>query len=139
MSATTPPGIRPGATEVGIMDHRKKTSPNQGSPSGTKETFERGFRRLSNKEARVYARVPCSEETHFAANRELFQGTIKNVSEGGIYVQTRERFDVGQEVVVAGPFGENKQDVKRCGRVVWYDERGIAVEFIRKSTPLPRR
>ena len=111
---------------------KKKTAP-------ANEAFERGFRRMSNKEARVYARVPCSEETHFAANRELFQGTIKNVSEGGIYVQTRQRFNVGQEVVVAGPFGENRQDVKRYGKVVWYDDRGIAVQFIRHTAPLPRR
>ena len=121
------------------MDHRKKSSPPPGRPPGTSEKFERGFRRMSNREARVYARMPCSEDTHFAANRELYQGTIKNVSEGGIYVQTRERFDVGQEVVVAGPFGENRQDVKRYGRVVWYDDRGIAVEFIRKTAPAPRR
>ena len=112
--------------------HRKKTP-------RTDEQFERGFRRMNNKEARIFARVPCSEDTHFAANRELFQGTIKNVSEGGIYVQTRQRFRVGQEVIVAGPFGENRQDVKRFGKVVWYDDGGIAVQFIRKAVPKPRR
>ena len=121
------------------MEHRKRSSSPQSRSTASSEVFERGFRRMSNKEARVFARVPCSEDTHFAANRELYQGTIKNVSEGGIYVQTRERFKVGQEVVVAGPFGEDRQDVKRCGRVVWCDEGGIAVEFIRKSVPTPRR
>lgn len=119
--------------------------PYKGDPAPKKQTtppneaFERGFRRMRNKEARVYARMPCSEETHFAANRELFQGTIKNVSEGGIYVQTRQRFTVGQEVVVAGPFGENRQDVKRYGKVVWHDDRGIAVQFTHDTAPVPRR
>lgn len=119
---------------------------NKISPSPTKsnapvadELFERGFRKMSNKEARIFAREPCSEDTHFSANRELFQGTIKNVSEGGIYVQTRERFVVGQEVVVAGPFGENHRDEKRYGKVVWFDDGGIAVQFIRKTVPVPRR
>lgn len=121
-----------------MKNHKSDPIPKTKAPR-TDEQFERGFRRLSNKEARVFARVPCSEETHFAANRELFQGTIKNVSEGGIYVQTRQRFDVGQEVVVAGPFGEDRQDVKRFGKVVWYDDRGIAVKFIRKAVPTPRR
>jgi hypothetical protein len=122
------------------MKHRTNESPpDKKKPTKTDELFERGFRRMSNKDARVYARVPCSEETHFAANRELFQGTIKNVSDGGIYVQTRQRFNVGQEVVVAGPFGENRQDVKRYGKVVWYDDGGIAVQFIRKTAPVPRR
>lgn len=121
------------------MEHRKRSSSRPSDAAGPNEAFERGFRRMRNEEARVYARVPCSEDTHFAANRELYEGTIKNVSEGGIYVQTRERFKAGQEVVVAGPFGENRQDVKRYGRVVWSDDRGIAVEFIRKATPVPRR
>jgi len=94
---------------------------------------------MGNKEARVFARVPCSEDTHFSAKRELFQGTIKNVSDGGIYIKTRERFVVGEEVVVAGPFGEDAQDVKQHGRVVWCDDAGIAVQFIRKAVPTPRR
>ena len=121
------------------MEYRKNPLSPPSKPARSDEVFERGFRKLSNKEARVYARLPCSEETHFAANRELYQGTIKNVSEGGIYVQTRERFSIGQEVIVAGPFGENRQDVKRHGRVVWHDDRGIAVQFIRKAVPTPRR
>ena len=121
------------------MENHNRPPSHEKKPAESDEAFERGFRRMGNKEARVYARVPCSEDTHFAANRELFQGTIKNVSEGGIYVQTRQRFDVGQEVVVAGPFGEDRQDVKRYGKVVWYDDRGIAVQFIRNTIPKPRR
>lgn len=121
------------------MKKHKIDFPPKPKAGRTDEVFERGFRRMSNKEARIFKRIPCSEDTHFAANRELFQGTIKNVSEGGIYVETRQRFSVGQEVIVAGPFGEDRQDVKRPGKVVWYDDRGIAVQFIRKAVPQPRR
>ena len=103
------------------------------------EQFERGFRRLENKEARVFSRVPCSEDTHFSANRELFRGTIKNVSRGGIYVQTKERLVVGQEVVVAGPFGEGNEETKKFGKIVWRDREGIAIQFIRRQPPAPRR
>lgn len=121
------------------MKNDKTSSTPAKKPPGTTEKFERGFRKMSNKEARVFARAPCSEDTHFSANRELFQGTIKNVSEGGIYVQTRQRFVVGQEVVVAGPFGNDRQDVKRYGKVVWCDDGGIAVQFFRNAGPTPRR
>ena len=112
----------------------KKPAPKK-SPD---EAFERGFRRRDNKEARVYSRVPCSEDTHFSANRELFRGTIKNISQGGIYVQTKERFVVGQEVVVAGPFGKHNEDIKRNGKIVWHDAKGIAIQFIRRR-PFPNR
>lgn len=113
---------------------------NTGSdPRARQEHFERRFRRLANKEARLYRRVRCSEDTHFAANRMLFRGVIKNVSEGGIFVQTKERFTVGQEIIVAGPFGDNNEDVKQLGKVVWQDDSGIAVQFIRHPAPTPRR
>ena len=107
----------------------KKTGAKQSSD----EAFERGFRRRDNKEARIYRRTPCSEDTHFSANRELFRGTIKNMSQGGIYVQTKERFVVGQEVVVAGPFGKDNEDIKRYGKIVWHDKKGIAIQFIRRN------
>ncbi len=110
----------------------KKPAPKQ----RLNEAFERGFRRRGNKEARIYRRVSCSEDTHFSANRELFRGPIKNISQGGLYVQTKERFVVGQEVVVAGPFGQNNEDIKRNGKIVWHDQNGIAIQFIqRRSFP----
>ena len=121
------------------MNSPRLKSRQQGTNQNPNEAFERGFRRQGNREARVYSRVPCSEDTHFSANRELFCGTIKNISQGGIYVQTKERFVVGQEVVVAGPFGEKNEDVKRNGKIVWHDDNGIAIQFIRRQQPRPRR
>ena len=117
-----------------------RTFPDKKKPrQGPDEKFERGFRRLGNKEARVYSRVPCTEDTHFSANRELFRGTIKNMSQGGIYVQTKERFVVGQEVVVAGPFGQHNEDVKKLGKIVWHDAKGIAIQFLRRQHPQTKR
>ncbi len=114
--------------------------PDKKSPGhDPEEKFERGFRRHANNEARVYSRVPCSEDTHFSANRELFRGTIKNMSQGGIYVQTKERFVVGQEVVVAGPFGQRNEDVKKIGKIVWHDAKGIAIQFLRRPHPQTKR
>ena len=120
----------------------KRFQPNSGKKGpehNPEEKFERGFRQLDNKEARVFSRVPCSEETHFSANRELFRGTIKNVSQGGIYVQTKERFTVGQEVVVAGPFGKRNEETKKMGKIVWHDREGIAIQFVRHRPAQPRR
>jgi len=117
------------------MAQNRYHGPHNRSGPSADEVFERSFRKLRNKEARVYRRKPCSESTHFSANRMIFEGVIKNVSEGGIYVQTRERFTVGQEVIVAGAFDESGDDIKRRGKVVWYDDKGIAVEFLPVAAP----
>lgn len=78
------------------------------------------------------------EATHFSANRRLFEGTIKNRSAGGTYIQTRERFDVGQEIIVAGTFEKGGAEEKRYGRVVRYDSNGIGVQFVKRETYLGR-
>lgn len=103
------------------------------------ESFERSFRKKRNKGARVYVRKACSESTYFSANRKLYEGTIKNISDGGIYVQSKDRPRVGQEVIVAGPFEEGGENVKRYGKVVWYDDNGFAIQFVSKGDMLPRR
>ncbi len=99
--------------------------------------FEKSFRKGSETEDRVHVRIPCMEQTHFSANRKLFEGTIKNMSHGGLYIQTRGPFQVGHEVVVAGYFEDGPREVKRYGRVVRVDSQGIGVKFIHKD-PLRR-
>ena len=79
---------------------------------------------------RRYPRTQCSEDTHFAANRMLFQGKIKNLSTGGTYIQSNGRFLIGQDVVVAGPFAEDRSEVKRHGKIVRLDSQGFAVSFL---------
>lgn len=94
------------------------------------EIIERRLRRSQNQQTRRYARTQCSEDTYFAANRQLFEGRIKNLSAGGTYIQSKTQFLVGQDVVVAGPFAEDQSEIKRRGKVVRLDANGFAVEFL---------
>lgn len=91
---------------------------------------ERNLRRSQNRQLRRYARIQCSEDTHFATNRQLFEGRIKNLSPGGTYIQSKARIVVGQEVVVAGPFAEDQSEIKRHGKIVRLDGNGFAVQFL---------
>jgi hypothetical protein len=94
------------------------------------DIIERRLRRSQNQQTRRYARTQCSEETYFAANRQLFEGRITNLSVGGTYIQTKTQFLVGQQVVVAGPFAEDRSEIKRRGKIVRLDAKGFAVEFL---------
>lgn len=94
------------------------------------DILERRLRRSQNTQHRRYPRIQCSEDTHFAANRSLFQGRIKNLSAGGTYIQSKTQFLVGQDVVVAGPFADDQSEIKRRGKIVRLDARGFAVEFL---------
>ena len=83
-----------------------------------------------SRNSRVHARKTCSVETHFAADRQLFEGIIKNLSAGGTYIQVKGRFIVGGDIIVAGPFAANQDEVKRRGKIVRMDGQGIGVRFV---------
>lgn len=95
-----------------------------------REEGGRRLRRSQNRQIRRHARIQCSEDTHFAANRRLFEGRIKNISAGGTYIQSKAQFLVGQDVVVAGPFAEDQSEIKRRGKIVRMDAKGFAVQFL---------
>ncbi len=85
---------------------------------------------VKSRNTRVHVRKTCFVETHFAANRQLFEGVIKNLSAGGTYIQVKGRFHVGGDIIVAGPFAANQDDVKRRGKIVRMDGQGIGVRFV---------
>ncbi|MBL0716172.1 MAG: PilZ domain-containing protein [Desulfosarcina sp.] len=89
-----------------------------------------GRRIEKSRNTRRHTRTACSVETHFAANRQLFEGIIKNLSAGGTYIQVRGRFNVGSDVIVAGPFAINQGESKRHGKIIRLDGGGIAVRFL---------
>lgn len=81
------------------------------------------------KECRLHDRTLCTEGTHFFAKKRLYEGTIKNISKGGTYIETDAYFTVGQEVTVAGSFDSDGQETKQQGAIVRKDGRGIGVKF----------
>ena len=64
------------------------------------------------------------------------QGTIHNVSRGGVFIHTGSPVTVGRElelrINVVTPFGE-EQEIKALAKVVWIgkdpDDRGIGLTF----------
>lgn len=85
--------------------------------------------RATGRESRRHLRTPCTEDTHFLFRRRLYEGTIKNVSQSGAYIETDGLFLVGQEVTVAGPFEDDGREGKRQGAIVRRDAEGIGIKF----------
>ncbi len=82
-----------------------------------------------SKEYRRHERTCCSENTHFLAKKRIYEGRIRNISQGGTYIETDGYFTVGQEVTVAGPFETDGRECKQHGAIVRKDDRGIGVRF----------
>jgi Tfp pilus assembly protein PilZ len=84
-----------------------------------------------NKELRKHQRKAYSKPVSFATQDRIFEGLTKNVSPSGVYLESKENFEVGQIITLAMPF-KNEKKFKIKGEVVWSDGRGFGIRFLGK-------
>jgi Tfp pilus assembly protein PilZ len=80
------------------------------------------------KEMRKEPRKFFNGSIFYATQQQLYEGEVKNYSSSGIFVKTRGRFFVGQELNLALPYSKEK-DTKRAGKVIWQNTEGIGVKL----------
>ncbi len=86
-------------------------------------------------EKRRAPRVNRLIEIDFAVDGKFFRGFINNLSETGVYVDTPEKFTVGQAITISCPAIDTGGYVKRVGLIVRLTETGIAVHFQQNEGP----
>jgi len=80
------------------------------------------------KELRKEPRKHFKGSIFYASEHQLYEGEVKNYSASGVFVKTRGKFFVGQELNLALPYLK-AEDSKRLGAVVWQSTEGIGVEL----------
>ena len=95
-------------------------------------------------EQRKHLRTRCERVTFFATHDRLYEGYVKNISLGGVYIQARDVFAPGEKITVAIPCQSNPDGVKlkapyadeeikmKCV-VIWKDPSGFGSRFIQSS------
>lgn len=91
---------------------------------------------------REHKRKICAKTTFFATKDKLFQGLVKNISFGGVYIESSDAFSPGDMLTLAVPCSSNEEgkklkepfndeDVKMKCKVIWQNQGGIGMEFIK--------
>ncbi len=88
--------------------------------------------KLSDKRRRQ-ARKPFLTVVDFATQGRAYREFIRDLSTGGVYIQTSGAFAVGQEIAMTFSFPGGRKQVRIRGHVVRVDDTGIGVEFSMKS------
>ena len=65
----------------------------------------------------------------YSAEDRAYRDYIKNVSAGGVFIETRLPFTTGQEVSLAFPLPNYKKYIKIIGEVARVTAQGIGVKF----------
>jgi Tfp pilus assembly protein PilZ len=85
------------------------------------------------KDPRKHPRKPYRKVMFFASKSKNYRGLITNISRGGAYIITRNKFYLGQMIQLVIPGDEKKKDVKLKGWVVRLSPEGFGVRFDRRT------
>ena len=82
------------------------------------------------EDQRKHARKRYSKQIIFAAHNKILSGVTKDISPSGVFIETRDRLEVGQTVTLTIPL-KNDRNAKIKGEVTWAGPEGFGVKFLR--------
>lgn len=72
----------------------------------------------------------------FSTQDRRYRALCKDISNGGIFIQTSEIFQLGQLVNLDIPFSNGKESIKIPAEIVRVNPNGIGLKFLKKETRL---
>ena len=80
-------------------------------------------------DTRENIRKPYNMVVDYVAQDRFCNDFIKNVSSGGMFIETRMPFLVGQDIILTFPLPKNRKHVKIAGEIIRTTPQGIGVKF----------
>lgn len=80
-------------------------------------------------ELRENPRKSFSMPVEHSTNDVRFIYFIQNISDGGVFIQTDENFQIGQQIIMNFSLFKVDQEIAVRGKVVRVDSRGIGMKF----------
>lgn len=88
---------------------------------------------IKESDPREHQRTPYRKVVYFTSGKSRYKGFIKNISRGGAFILTREKFAIGQMINLIFPRTRLKKELTLKGWIVRVDQTGIGVRFDRRS------
>jgi Tfp pilus assembly protein PilZ/transcriptional regulator with XRE-family HTH domain len=81
---------------------------------------------------RKYGRSKYLKPVHFSVKGILYQGNTKNISRGGVFIETKDQagnFSVGDPVTINLEHPRTHKYFKTTGKIIWIAKNGIGISF----------
>lgn len=78
---------------------------------------------------RNHERKDCLLVTDYVVKDQLHKNFVKDISQGGAFIETRKKFDVGDKIVQSFSMFDEQILFKFTGEIVRIDKEGIGVKF----------
>ncbi len=83
----------------------------------------------SDMELRKHPRRSFHKPVYFSAQNRYYQGLIRDISRGGLFIQTNDSISLGHEIHLVIPDTKFDKNVMIRGKVVRMTQKGVAVKF----------
>lgn len=80
-------------------------------------------------ERRQHPRDPCFIAADFAIQDKVFSDFVRNISPGGVYIETKAPVLNGTEITVVFSLPSCGEPLKTAGNIVWNSLQGLGVRF----------
>ena len=87
--------------------------------------------RKASVEKRAEPRKTYSGSIFFTTKDGFYEGRLKNYSQNGLFISTRQSLRVGDVLTVALPYLDDNV-AKRTGQIMWSCKEGFGVELFRE-------
>ena len=84
----------------------------------------------TTKESRNHPRRPFLRPLRFGTQKEVYNGSTKNISASGVFIATDEKLEVGQLIKLNLPLKKGKI-VGTVGQIVWINDKGFGLKFMK--------
>ncbi|MGD8991438.1 MAG: PilZ domain-containing protein [Desulfobacterales bacterium] len=89
---------------------------------------DRAEKRFVN--SRKYSRRPFRRATIFACQNRYYAGLTQNISKGGVFIETQNRFAKGQIITFVISRTKIKKVLMLKGQVIHRNRRGFGLKFL---------
>ena len=84
---------------------------------------------------RAVPRKPCFLVVRYLAQDEAFTDVIRNITTGGLFIETSTLLPLGEEIRLIFPSLKPKEPIETTGKIVWSGPAGIGVKFTTQPGP----
>jgi Tfp pilus assembly protein PilZ len=82
-----------------------------------------------NNDLRKHPRKPYAQMVLYATDKRFYEGSIKDISNSGVFIETNKDLYVGQTLTLAIPTRKPRKEVKLKGEIVRIEPHGLGIKF----------
>jgi len=98
-------------------------------PIGQQEVLLQELEERFFVDRRKFRRKAYFKEVDFAVEDRAYQEFIRDISAGGLFIETRSPMAVGQDITLILSFPKHERPIKIVGEIIRATQGGIGVKF----------